>query len=169
MAALLPVLLWLVASTACNGTLLPNGIFFSGPKRVAAPPINATLPVYLSSPPAVINISLGRQLFVDTFLLNSTGSARIQYHQASYTSDDNSLIPYDQPWDSWPLAKGPQPAQCDVGHALVTSRPYSGGLWRMADGGLRLYYLCPGRNESTRAACPWCALRKQSWTGGLCL
>ena len=64
----------------CGGYVLPNGICVpaagvQGP-RVDAPPVNATLPGYLAAPPAAINISIGRQLFVDSFLLLDPSTTR---------------------------------------------------------------------------------------------
>ena len=68
------------APASCTGTLLPNGLCIpvAGPQgaRRSAPPVEPTLPPYLSAPPAAINISLGRQLFVDDFLIaNRSGSS----------------------------------------------------------------------------------------------
>ena len=95
------------ASAAClGGKVLYNGICWRGPMRRTAPPVDPELPPYVLEPPAVINISLGRQLFVDTFLINDSATTpprswRITYHQASYGDDEESLLPYLSPWESW--------------------------------------------------------------------
>ena len=154
------------APASCAGTLLPNGLCIpaAGPQgaRRSAPPVEPTLPPYLSEPPAAINISLGRQLFVDPFLLLDPSSTRTTYHEATWLPD--AVMGYDEPWESWPLedAEG-----CATAGRLVTSRPYSGGLWTMPDGSLRLYYLCAGKNATGPE--PWARLRIHTWTGGLCL
>lgn len=145
---------------------LPNGICIpaAGPQgeRVNAPPVQPTQPPYLAAPPTVINISIGRQLFVDDFLLLDPSTTRTSYHQAEWLPE--SLMNYDEPWESWPLEDH---ERCPAAAALVTSRPYSGGLWTMPDGTLRLYYLCPGKNATGPE--PWARIRIHSWTGGLCL
>ena len=151
---------------SCGGYVLPNGICVPAAgvqgARVNAPPVNATLPGYLAAPPAAINISVGRQLFVDSFLLLDPSTTRTTHHQARWLPQ--SVMQYDEPWESWPLEDH---EHCAGAGALVTSRPYSGGLWAMADGTLRLYYLCPGKNATGPE--PWARLRKHRWTGGLCL
>ena len=43
------------------------------------------VPPYVSSPPAVIPIDLGRQLFVDDFLIEDTTLTRVQ-HRPEYSS-----------------------------------------------------------------------------------
>jgi hypothetical protein len=52
---------------------------------------------YLLSPPAVIPIDLGRQLFIDDFLIEKTTLERT-YHQAQYHSTNPVLRP-DKPWE----------------------------------------------------------------------
>ena len=89
-----------------GGEVLYNGICWRGPIRRVAPPVQPQPPPYLLEPPEVINISLGRQLFVDTFLINDTATTpprswRITYHQARYEEDDETLLPYLSPWESW--------------------------------------------------------------------
>ena len=159
------------APASCTGTLLPNGLCIpvAGPQgaRRSAPPVEPTLPPYLSALPAAINISLGRQLFVDPFLLLDPSSTRTTYHQATWLPD--AVMGYDEPWESWPLedAEG-----CATAGRLVSSRPYSGGLWTMPDGSLRLYYLCAlgssaGRNASGPE--PWARPHVHPSSGGLCL
>jgi hypothetical protein len=52
---------------------------------------------YLQNPPAVILIDVGRQLFVDDFLIEHTTLAR-QYHLAEYVAD-NPVVKPDKPWE----------------------------------------------------------------------
>ena len=63
------------------------------------------LPEYLTDPPKVINIDLGRQLFVDDYLIQESSELNRVYHQAvdlqnepllqmeSYESRSNSPLP----------------------------------------------------------------------------
>jgi hypothetical protein len=55
-------------------------------------------PPYISSPPDIIPIDIGRQLFVDDFLIERT-TLRRTYHVAEYYPDSPVLKP-DQPWES---------------------------------------------------------------------
>ncbi|MFQ5810123.1 MAG: hypothetical protein ACE5JM_10940, partial [Armatimonadota bacterium] len=52
---------------------------------------------YLEAPPAVIPIDVGRQLFVDDFLIDETTLART-FHSAEYYPD-NPVLTADQPWE----------------------------------------------------------------------
>jgi hypothetical protein len=54
-------------------------------------------PPYLSSPPDVINIDVGRQLFVDDFLIEESSLHR-EFHQAEYHAR-NPLLSPEQPWE----------------------------------------------------------------------
>ena len=55
-------------------------------------------PAYLSTPPAVINITIGRQLFVDDFLIHNASGVRTRFHTAKYY-DHNPVLKPDQPWE----------------------------------------------------------------------
>jgi hypothetical protein len=81
------------------GELLPNGIRLPAewppkPKETAAslPP-----PPYLQSPPAVIPVDLGRQLFVDDFLIAETTLKR-SFHSATWHPKTPVLKP-DKSWE----------------------------------------------------------------------
>ena len=80
-------------STAPRRTL-HNGIVLAEPW----PPRRAQLsaaperPPYLASPPAVINIDIGRQLFVDDFLIEESSLHR-EFHQARYHPGNPVLRP----------------------------------------------------------------------------
>lgn len=54
-------------------------------------------PPYLASPPAVINIDVGRQLFVDDFLIEESSLHR-EFHSAVY-HPANPLLTPAQPWE----------------------------------------------------------------------
>ena len=55
-------------------------------------------PTYLSTPPSSINITLGRQLFVDTFLIENMTNAAQTFHSATY-HHDNPVVKPDKPWE----------------------------------------------------------------------
>lgn len=88
------------ADTQPAGEILYNGIRLSA----AWPPRPATLtrePMslpYLDSPPAVIPIDVGRQLFIDDFLIEHT-TLRRTFHAARYI-DGNPVLKPDKPWET---------------------------------------------------------------------
>jgi hypothetical protein len=71
--------------SAEQGELLYNGIRLPAawPPQVVALPKELPTPPYLISPPEVIPIDLGRQLFVDDFLIDQTTLKRT-WHRATY-------------------------------------------------------------------------------------
>lgn len=79
--------------------VLYNGIVLPRPW----PPMRQTLPrvpvppPYLAAPPKVIPIDVGRQLFVDDFLIAET-TLRRTYHAATY-HDQNPILKPDRPWE----------------------------------------------------------------------
>ena len=85
------------------------------------------LPVpYLSSPPAVIPVDVGRQLFVDDFLIESTTLKRV-YHAAKV----HDAAPVLSPETELELNHG----QCPV------AAPFNDGAWYdPADGTFKLFY-----------------------------
>lgn len=93
------------ACLAAGGEMLYNGIQLpqSWPPRLAEYPDEPVTPPYLLSPPGVIPIDVGRQLFVDDFLIEHTNLRRV-YHQAEYHPATPVVKP-DQPWESW--GRGP--------------------------------------------------------------
>lgn len=97
------------AETLYNGIVLPA----EWPPRLADFPENPVTPPYLAAPPAVIPIDVGRQLFVDDFLVESTTLKRT-FHAAEYHAASPILKP-DQPWES--AGRGP---------AVM---PFSDGVW----------------------------------------
>ena len=79
-------------------------------------------PPYLQNPPAVIPIDVGRQLFVDDFLIEESNLDR-SYHSASYIEGNPVLAPATE-WDrrdgAAVLANRPQ---------RPTAMPFSDGVW----------------------------------------
>src|SRR5262249_21141416 len=79
-------------------------------------------PPYLQEPPAVIPIDLGRQLFVDDFLIEESSLDR-SFHAATYIAGNPVLAPATE-WD-----------RRDVGAAMTgkpprpTAMPFSDGVW----------------------------------------
>jgi hypothetical protein len=103
------------ASRAAAGEVLYNGIALpdAWPPKYDRPP-NEPMPVpYLANPPEVIPIDVGRQLFVDDFLVQETTLKRT-FHRVEYCKD-NPVVKPDQPWENkrrgWFAA------------------PFSGGVW----------------------------------------
>jgi hypothetical protein len=72
------------AAPPAEGEVLPNGIRLASPwlPRIADVPRRPVLPPYLTAPPAVIPI-VGRQLFVDDFLVAHTTLTR-EHHLPTY-------------------------------------------------------------------------------------
>ena len=82
-----------------DGEVLPNGIQLpsSWPPKPKAAPTSAGVPSYLRSPPALIPIDLGRQFFVDDFLIAETTLKRT-FHTARYHPKSPVLRP-DKAWE----------------------------------------------------------------------
>lgn len=115
--------LWLTAASLCTlaamrasgAEVLYNGIVLPEvwPPKYDRPP-NEPMPVpYLANPPAVIPIDVGRQLFVDDFLVQET-TLRRTFHRVEYCKD-NPVVRPDQPWEN-------------KGRGLFAA-PFSGGAW----------------------------------------
>ena len=67
---------------------------------------------YLKNPPEVINVTVGRQLFVDDFLIDET-ELKPEYHKAK-KYEGNPVLFAEKPWEKETL-----PCAC----------PKSGGVW----------------------------------------
>jgi hypothetical protein len=82
------------------GEVLYNGIQLPAhwPPRVELTLDPQPTPPYLVAPPAVIPIDVGRQLFVDDFLIEKTDLKRT-YHAAKYI-DGNPVLKPDKPWET---------------------------------------------------------------------
>ena len=125
--AISSILLFAVA--ASGQETLYNGIRLPGkwpPRDVALSNEPAPLPPYLLNPPEVIPIDVGRQLFVDDFLIEQT-SLRRTFHHAEYYSG-NPVLKADKPWE---FSGG-------AGRAM----PFSdGAFYDPADGLFKLWYM----------------------------
>jgi hypothetical protein len=84
-----------------GGELLYNGIRLAAPwpPRRRSLPAAPVLPPYLADPPRVIPIDVGRQLFVDDFLIEENTLERT-YHAATYHSGNPVLWPTTQ-WEKF--------------------------------------------------------------------
>ncbi len=82
------------------GVTLHNGIVLplDWPPRMQALPSDPATPPYLTRPPQVIPIDVGRQLFVDNFLIEHTTLERT-FHAAEYLPGNPVLKP-DRPWEN---------------------------------------------------------------------
>lgn len=79
--------------TLYNGIQLPP----QWPPQLKAPLDLSKPPPYLSTPPAVIPIDLGRQLFVDDFLIEQTTLTRTFHRPKEHPA--NPLVRPDKPWE----------------------------------------------------------------------
>ncbi len=79
--------------------VLYNGVRLGRPwpPRLAYADTYPVTPPYLANPPAVIPIDVGRQLFVDDFLVERTSMART-FHRAEY-HPSNPILKPEQPWE----------------------------------------------------------------------
>lgn len=90
--------------TIYNGIVLPDDFMLNK---------SSTEPYYLKTPPKVIDINIGRQLFVDDFLYEQTNLTPT-YHKAVKYQGNPVFFP-QTPWEK------------DV--ALPVASPKSGGIW----------------------------------------
>ena len=109
LAAPLPVPAPRMGETLYNGIVLPEVWPPKGEYKPGEP-----MPVpYLSNPPPVIDISNGRQLFVDDFLIEQTTLKRV-WHSATLYSNNPVMRP-DQEWER-------------AGNSPM-AMPFSDGVW----------------------------------------
>ena len=96
---ILPLLLLGKLLALAQGEVLYNGIRLSSPWPPRDHVLTLDPPVapYLASPPEVIPVDVGRQLFVDDFLIAQTTLKRT-FHQAEYYAA-NPLLKPDKPWE----------------------------------------------------------------------
>ncbi len=99
------------------------------PRGLAKTEGHSPLPVpYLRKPPRIIDISVGRQLFVDDFLIESTNLVR-QYHKPRKYAGNPIFFPETD----MELGK-------DSGHAPMAA-PFSDGVWYdPVDGKTKMWY-----------------------------
>lgn len=114
-----------------NGIVLPT----PWPPVVSTTNIFAGMsPFYLTSKPDVIDISVGRQLFVDDFLIESSTLSR-KWHRAEYHAAGPVLEPIRE-WEMYPSGGG-------------SAAPFSDGVWYdEADGKFKMWYMAGGAKYS---------------------
>lgn len=109
---------------------LPNGITLPDewPPRLADDGIRREMPLpYIEHKPAVIPVNLGRQLFVDDFLIAQTDLERV-CHKARFYAGNPVLAP-DQPWET-------------TFEGAPYAAPFSDGIWYdEAEGKFKMWYL----------------------------
>jgi hypothetical protein len=99
--------------TLYNGIVLPEN-WPPNVRTIGSTP--APVPYYLQGPPAVIPINTGRQLFVDSFLIESKSEAVSQKFHAA-TVHKNAVLAPDKSWEA------------GVGGNPPSAIPFSGGVW----------------------------------------
>lgn len=119
-----------------SSKLLYNGISLPGvwpPKNYSDNVTKGMSPTYLKDKPAVIDITIGRQLFVDDFLIASTDLER-KWHQAEYSSANPVLKPEKE----WELTDN-----AGAGSAA----PFSDGVWYdERDNKFKMWYMAVGKD-----------------------
>lgn len=118
-----------------NGITLPSQW---PPQRNYASEIRTAMrPFYLYNKPAVIKIEVGRQLFVDNFLISTTTLQR-KFHYPEYYAGNPVLSP-DKDWEK----------QGNGGFAA----PFSDGVWYdELDGKFKMWYMAGGGSYATSGA-----------------
>lgn len=101
------------------GERLSNGIELPDewPPQIEQLSNQPSVPPYLKSPPAVIEIDVGRQLFVDDFLIEETTLERV-FHKPVYY-EKNPVLKADRPWELGKQGRGEGPV----------AMPFSDGVW----------------------------------------
>lgn len=116
-----------VAFSDCDGEISYNGICTPAefpPRQNYSRSVPH--PPYLKDPPPLINITIGRQLFVDSFLIANASGIQQVFHAAQYY-EENPVLKPDQPWEG------------------TFALPFSGGAWWEDDEDrLALWYRCGG-------------------------
>lgn len=120
----------LAVSQTVSAQVLHNGIHLSEPwpPRYEEPVMPKEMPVpYLQDKPTVIPINVGRQLFVDDFLISETNLTRVCHTPTPYAG--NPVLEPDKEWEK--TARGEPYAA-----------PFSDGVWYDDHTGLyKMWYL----------------------------
>ncbi len=122
-----------------QNTTLYNGIELSSPwppeiRKLSLEPMAVP---YLKNPPATIPIDLGRQLFVDNFLIEKTNMDRVFHSPVPYP--DNPVLRPDKPWE---ITKGIFDSEQFPGPLAYA---FSDGAWYdLEDGLFKLWYIGGG-------------------------
>lgn len=118
------------AMLSAQPTTLHNGITLPKiwPPKYEEPTIRKEMPVpYLTSKPVVIPVNIGRQLFVDNFLINETNLKTV-FHTPNFYSGNPVLEP-DQEWEK-------------TTQGALYAAPFSDGVWYdEKDGKFKMWYL----------------------------
>lgn len=114
----------LFAQTLHNGITLPD----QWPPRRPVPTVRMEMPVpYLENKPAVIPVNTGRQLFVDSFLIQETNLKSV-YHTPNFYAGNPVLEP-DKEWEK-------------TTQGALYAAPFSDGIWYDdKDGKYKMWYL----------------------------
>jgi hypothetical protein len=90
-----------IAWADSSGELLYNGIRLPRPwpPRLRSLPLDPTTPPYLLAPPPVVPIDVGRQLFVDDFLIEATSLTRT-FHRVEYYGG-NPIVSPSTTWERY--------------------------------------------------------------------
>lgn len=111
-------------------------------------------PFYLSTRPTTVNIAVGRQLFVDNFLIETTTLSR-KFHYPEYYSGNPILSP-DKDWEKTGT-KG-----------AAFAAPFSDGVWYdEQDQKYKMWYMAGGGSYSTNSGGITCYAESTdgiSWT-----
>ncbi|MDF9830860.1 hypothetical protein [Parabacteroides sp. PF5-6] len=111
-------------------TVLPNGIELPEvwPPRYEIPEVRKEMPLpYIDQKPAVIPVNLGRQLFVDDFLIAETNLQRV-FHKANFYPANPVLKP-DKEWEM-------------TFEGSPYAAPFSDGIWYDERAGkFKMWYL----------------------------
>jgi hypothetical protein len=145
------------AAAPCLGELLYNGICLPA----VWPPNNTVLsrdpvdPPYLAAPPEIINITVGRQLFVDMFLLDpnatqvvlhaTNAAATTHANIAAGTATVAARIEYYTPiYDAHnPVVSATKPWECSTDITQSFASAFSGGIWfDSSDALFKLWFVC---------------------------
>jgi hypothetical protein len=127
-----------------SGATIYNGIRLADPwpPRRRSLPTTPVTPPYLADPPAVIPIDLGRQLFVDDFLIERTSLVRT-FHRAEYHPANPILTPVTA-WE-----KHDEYADRTGTHPNPAAMPFSDGVFfDPKDRIFKMWYM-GGYNENT--------------------
>lgn len=120
-----------------NGIILPDQW---PPKRSYTSDIRSGMsPFYLSKKPDIVNISVGRQLFIDNFLIESTTLKRTFYYPEYYSG--NPVLQPDKDWEKMGT-KG-----------AAFAAPFSDGIWYdEAESKYKMWYMAGGATYSVNNA-----------------
>lgn len=124
-------------SAIYNGIVLPDQW---PPRRSSSSDLEKGMsPFYLKTKPDIIDVSVGRQLFVDDFLIASTSLNRV-YHYPEYYSA-NPILRADKEWE-----------KIGTKGAAFTA-PFSDGVWYDEQSGkFKMWYMAGGGTYSTKNA-----------------